>query len=224
VPRHLPGLLHWTFHETLRSFATQNPAFIRIIPSYRAANEGTRRGYGTDRYTETLVNQFSASTRRRYQASGVQRDRRQLSQPASLTKSYHAVICAASAHIYTTMWRSGKITGCKLIPIPLRRQADRREGTARRYTESVRTSRTAQSISSLNDREAPSTAEEIRGWQLAHERTCISFGRARIANAAGQAGPDSATVDPRIWGRRALFWRHQNGTWAERRSFSSGRS
>ena len=37
----------------------------------------------------------------------------------ALTKSYHAVICAALAHIYTDECGAPeKFTGCKLIPIP----------------------------------------------------------------------------------------------------------
>jgi threonine aldolase len=107
--------------KPLRSFASDNNAGIHpeIIKAIALANEGHVVGYGADPYTQTMARKFKdhfgadAQVFVVFNGTGANC----LSLQA-LTKSYHAVICAASAHIYTDECGAPeKFTGCKLIPI-----------------------------------------------------------------------------------------------------------
>jgi threonine aldolase len=108
----------------LRSFASDNNAGIHpeIIKAIALANEGHVVGYGADPYTQAMARKFrdhfgaDAQVFVVFNGTGANC----LSLQA-LTKSYHAVICAASAHIYTDECGAPeKFTGCKLIPIETR--------------------------------------------------------------------------------------------------------
>jgi threonine aldolase len=107
--------------KPLRSFASDNNAGIHpeIIKAIALANEGHVVGYGADPYTQTMVHkfreQFGADSEVFVVFNGTGANCLSLQ---ALTKSYHAVICAASAHIYTDECGAPeKFTGCKLIPI-----------------------------------------------------------------------------------------------------------
>ncbi len=108
--------------KPLRSFASDNNAGIHpeILKAIAMVNEGHVVGYGADPYTAVMVNTFrehfgdDAEVFVVFNGTGANC----LSLEA-LTRSYHAVICAASAHIYTDECGAPeKFTGCKLIPIP----------------------------------------------------------------------------------------------------------
>jgi threonine aldolase len=108
--------------KPLRSFASDNNAGIHpeILKAIALVNEGHVVGYGADPYTAIMVNTFrehfgpDAEVFVVFNGTGANC----LSLQA-LTKSYHAVMCAASAHIYTDECGAPeKFTGCKLIPIP----------------------------------------------------------------------------------------------------------
>lgn len=104
-----------------RSFASDNNAGIHpeILKAIALVNEGHVVGYGADPYTAIMVNTFrehfgaDAEVFVAFNGTGANC----LSLQA-LTRPYHAVICAASAHIYTDECGAPeKFTGCKLIPI-----------------------------------------------------------------------------------------------------------
>lgn len=104
-----------------RSFASDNNAGIHpeILKAISQANEGHVVGYGADPYTEAMVakfrEHFGADTDVFVVFNGTGANCLSLQ---SLTKSYNAVICAASAHIYTDECGAPeKFTGCKLIPL-----------------------------------------------------------------------------------------------------------
>ncbi|MGC2194770.1 MAG: low specificity L-threonine aldolase [Terriglobales bacterium] len=108
--------------KPLRSFASDNNAGIHpeILQAIALVNQGHVVGYGADPYTAIMVNTFrehfgaDAEVFVVFNGTGANC----LSLQA-LTKSYHAVICAASAHIYTDECGAPeKFTGCKLIPVP----------------------------------------------------------------------------------------------------------
>lgn len=107
--------------KPLRSFASDNNAGIHpeIIKAIASANEGHVVGYGADEYTESAVKKFrqhfgdDASPFVVFNGTGAN-----VLSLQALTKSYNAVICAASAHIYTDECGAPeKFTGCKLIPL-----------------------------------------------------------------------------------------------------------
>jgi len=107
--------------KPLRSFASDNNAGIHpeIIKAIALANEGHVVGYGADPYTQTMARKFrdhfGADTQVFVVFNGTGANCLSLQ---ALTKSYHAVICAASAHIYTDECGAPeKFTGCKLIPV-----------------------------------------------------------------------------------------------------------
>jgi threonine aldolase len=104
-----------------RSFASDNNAGIHpeILKAISQANVGHVVGYGADPYTEAMVAKFSehfgADTEVFVVFNGTGANCLSLQ---SLTKTYNAVICAASAHIYTDECGAPeKFTGCKLLPL-----------------------------------------------------------------------------------------------------------
>jgi threonine aldolase len=108
--------------KPLRSFASDNNAGIHpeIIKAIALANEGHVVGYGADPYTQAMACKFrehfgaDAEVFVVFNGTGAN-----VLSLQALTKSYHAVICAASAHIYTDECGAPeKFTGCKLIPVP----------------------------------------------------------------------------------------------------------
>jgi threonine aldolase len=108
--------------KPLRSFASDNNAGIHpeVLKAIALVNESHVVGYGADPYTAIMVNtfreHFGADAEAFVVFNGTGANCLSLQ---ALTKSYHAVICAASAHIYTDECGAPeKFTGCKLIPIP----------------------------------------------------------------------------------------------------------
>jgi threonine aldolase len=107
-----------------RSFASDNNAGVHpeVLQAIAAANQGHAVGYGDDPYTEAAIRKF----KRHFGAdievfivfNGTAANCLSLK---ALTNTYHAVICAEAAHIYTDECGAPeKFTGCKLIPLPTR--------------------------------------------------------------------------------------------------------
>jgi threonine aldolase len=108
--------------KPIRSFASDNNAGIhpRVVQAIAAVNQGHVVGYGNDPYTEAAVRRFKQHFGPEIEVfivfNGTAANCLSLK---AMTESYHAVICADSAHIYTDECGAPeKFTGCKLIPIP----------------------------------------------------------------------------------------------------------
>ncbi len=104
-----------------RSFASDNNAGIhpKVLEAIAAANQGHTVGYGDDPFTESAAHKFKEHFGPDIEVFPVFNGTAAncLSLKA-LTQSFHAVICAEAAHIYTDECGAPeKFTGCKLIPI-----------------------------------------------------------------------------------------------------------
>ncbi len=183
--------------KPLRSFASDNNAGIHpeILKAIAMVNQGHVVGYGADPYTALAVNTFrehfgdDVEVFPVFNGTGANC----LSLEA-LTKSYHAVICAASAHIYTDECGAPeKFTGCKLIPIltpdgkltvELVRHAYHGIGDEHHVQPKVI------SITQATEMGTVYRPEEIRALaNFAHERDLyLHMDGARIANAAASLG------------------------------------
>jgi len=183
--------------KPLRSFASDDNAGIHpdILKAIAMVNQGHVVGYGADPYTAIMVNTFrehfgeDAEIFVVFNGTGANC----LSLEA-LTRSYHAVICAASAHIYTDECGAPeKFTGCKLIPIPtpdgkltveLIRHAYHGIGDEHHVQPKVI------SITQATEMGTVYRAEEIRAIaNFAHEHDLyLHMDGARIANAAATLG------------------------------------
>lgn len=105
-----------------RSFASDNNAGIHpeVLKAIAAANAGHTVGYGDDPFTAAAVKKFKQHFGSDIEVfiafNGTAANCLGLK---ALTNSYHAVICAEAAHIYTDECGAPeKFTGCKLIPLP----------------------------------------------------------------------------------------------------------
>src|SRR5580765_2037738 len=183
--------------KPLRSFASDNNAGIHpdILKAIAMVNQCHVVGYGADPYTAIMVNTFrehfgeDAEIFVVFNGTGANC----LSLEA-LTRSYHAVICAASAHIYTDECGAPeKFTGCKLIPIPtpdgkltveLIRHAYHGIGDEHHVQPRVI------SITQATEMGTVYRSEEIRAIaNFAHEHDLyLHMDGARIANAAATLG------------------------------------
>ena len=108
--------------KAIRSFASDNNAGIHpdVLKAISAANRGHVVGYGDDAYTDAAVRKFKEHFGPDIEVfivfNGTAANCLSLK---ALTDSYHAVICAEAAHIYTDECGAPeKFTGCKLIPLP----------------------------------------------------------------------------------------------------------
>ena len=107
--------------KPIRSFASDNNAGIhpRILQAITAANQGHMIGYGDDAHTQRAIRQFKEHFGPDIEVfivfNGTAANCLSLK---ALTESFHAVICAAGAHIYVDECGAPeKFTGCKLMPI-----------------------------------------------------------------------------------------------------------
>ncbi len=183
--------------KPLRSFASDNNAGIHpeILKAIALVNQGHVVGYGADPYTAIMVNTFrehfgeDAEVFVVFNGTGANT----LSLQA-MTKSYQAVICAASAHIYTDECGAPeKFTGCKLIPIAtsdgkltveMVRHAYHGIGDEHHVQPKVI------SITQATEMGTVYRPEEIRALaSFAHERDLyLHMDGARLANAAAALG------------------------------------
>lgn len=183
--------------KPLRSFASDNNAGIHpeILKAIAAANEGHVVGYGADPYTESMVRKFrehfgaDAEIFVVFNGTGANC----LSLQA-LTKSYQAVICAASAHIYTDECGAPeKFTGCKLIPLHTADGKLTVEMVQHAYHGIGDEHHVQPKVVSITQSTEMGTVyqpDEIRALaQFAHERGMfLHLDGARIANAAASLG------------------------------------
>jgi threonine aldolase len=183
--------------KPLRSFASDNNAGIHpeILKAIALVNQGHVVGYGADPYTAIMVNTFrehfgeDAEVFVVFNGTGANT----LSLQA-MTKSYQAVVCAASAHIYTDECGAPeKFTGCKLIPITtsdgkltveMVRHAYHGIGDEHHVQPKVI------SITQATEMGTVYRPEEIRALaSFAHERDLyLHMDGARLANAAAALG------------------------------------
>lgn len=181
----------------MRGFASDNNAGIHpeIIKAIALANEGHVVGYGADPCTETMVRKFrdhfgaDAKVFVVFNGTGAN-----VLSLQALTKSYHAVICAASAHICTDECAAPeKHTGCKLIPIPTADGKLTLEMVQHAYP-GVGDEHHAQpkviSITQSTEMGTVYQPDEIRALaKFAHERDMyLHLDGARLANAAASLG------------------------------------
>jgi len=108
--------------KPVRSFASDNNAGVHpeVLDAIASVNEGHTVVYGDDAYTNSAVRKFKKHFGQDIEVfivfNGTAANCLSLK---ALTNSYHAVICADFAHIYTDECGAPeKFTGCKLIPIP----------------------------------------------------------------------------------------------------------
>jgi len=106
----------------VRSFASDNSAGVHaeILKALGDANHGHVVAYGDDPYTRSAMakfeEHFGPEIKVFFVFNGTAANVLGLT---ALTQSYHAVICAEPAHIYTDECGAPeKFTGCKLIPLP----------------------------------------------------------------------------------------------------------
>jgi len=183
--------------KPVRSFASDNNAGIHpeILKAIAMVNQGHVVGYGADPYTAIMVNTFrehfgaDAEVFVVFNGTGANC----LSLQA-LTRSYQAVICAASAHIYTDECGAPeKFSGCKLIPlitadgkltVDMVRHAYHGIGDEHHVQPKVI------SITQATEMGTVYRPEEIRALaEFAHARELyLHVDGARIANAAASQG------------------------------------
>jgi threonine aldolase len=183
--------------KPLRSFASDNNAGIHpeIIKAIAQANQGHVVGYGADPYTETLSEKFrehfGTDTEAFVVFNGTGANVLSLQ---ALTRPYHAVICAASAHIYTDECGAPeKFTGCKLIPIQTpdgKLTVEMAEHAYHGIGDEHHVQPRVISITQCTEMGTIYRPEEIQALaHFAHERDMfLHLDGARIANAAASLG------------------------------------
>lgn len=180
-----------------RSFASDNNAGVhpKVLEAVAAANRGHAVGYGDDAHTGNAVRLF-----RKHFGNDVEVFMVFNGTAANclglkaLAASYHAVICAEGAHIYTDECGAPeKFTGCKLIPIPtpdgkLTVEAVRHvyHGIGDQHHVQPRVI----SITQATELGTVYTSREVRELaKFAHDRDMLlHMDGARIANAAASLG------------------------------------
>jgi threonine aldolase len=183
--------------KPVRSFASDNNAGIhpKILQAIAAANRGHVVGYGDDRYTEAAVRKFKQHFGADIEVfivfNGTAANCLGLK---SLTKSFHAVICAEAAHICTDECGAPeKFTGCKLIPIPTndgKLTVESVSHACHGIGDQHHVQPRVISITQATEMGTVYTPREIRELaRFAHERDMfLHMDGARIANAAVSLG------------------------------------
>jgi threonine aldolase len=183
--------------EPLRSFASDNNAGIHpeILKAIALANHGHVVGYGADSYTEAMVKKFrdhfgsDAEVFLVFNGTGAN-----VLSLQALTRSYHAVLCAASAHIYTDECGAPeKVAGCKLIPLPTSNGKLTVETVGRAYHGIGDEHHVQPKVIAITQATEVGTVyqpEEIQALAtFAHERDLyLHVDGARVANAAAALG------------------------------------
>jgi threonine aldolase len=112
---------HKTIIQMKKGFASDNNAGVHpeILTAMAGVNAGHVTGYGNDVYTEQaralFVKEFGAGTEVFFVFNGTGANVLGL---ATLTRSFHSVICAETAHIQEDECGAPeKFTGCKLLPV-----------------------------------------------------------------------------------------------------------
>ena len=180
-----------------RSFASDNNAGIhpKVLQAIAAANQGHAVGYGDDTYTEAAVRQFKQHFGDDIEVffvfNGTAANCLGLK---ALIESYHALICAEAAHIYTDECGAPeKFTGCKLIPIATVDGKLTVESVSHAYHgigDQHHVQPRVISITQATEMGTVYKPREIRDLaRFAHERSMfLHMDGARIANAAVSLG------------------------------------
>jgi threonine aldolase len=183
--------------KPVRSFASDNNAGVhpRVLQAIAAVNRGHVVGYGDDPYTEAAVRKFKQQFGSDIEVfivfNGTAANCLSLK---ALTESYHAVICAEAAHIYTDECGAPeKFTGCKLIPIPTADGKLTVEAVRHAYHgvgDQHHVQPRVLSITQVTEMGTVYEAREVRELaRFAHERDLfLHMDGARIANAAVSLG------------------------------------
>jgi threonine aldolase len=183
--------------KPVRSFASDNNAGVhpKVLQAIAAANRGHVVGYGTDPYTETVIRkfkrQFGSDSEVFIVFNGTAANCLSLK---ALTESYHGVICAEAAHIYTDECGAPeKFTGCKLIPIPTTDGKLTVESVRHAYHgigDQHHVQPRVISITQATEMGTVYSPREVRDLaRFAHERNMfLHMDGARIANAAVSLG------------------------------------
>jgi len=180
-----------------RSFASDNNAGIhpKVLEAIAAANQGHVVGYGDDPYTGAAVDKFKQHFGSDIDVfiafNGTAANCLGLK---ALTESYHAVICAEGAHIYTDECGAPeKFTGCKLIPIATTDGKLTMESVSHAYHgigDQHHVQPRVISITQATEMGTVYKPKEIRDLaRFAHQRSMfLHMDGARIANAAVSLG------------------------------------
>src|SRR5437870_2518846 len=190
-------LLHCCTMKPARSFASDNNAGIHpeVLKAISAANHGHAVGYGDDPYTSSAVQKFKQHFGDDAEVfivfNGTAANCLSLK---ALTDSFHAVICAASAHIYTDECGAPeKFTGCKLIPIQTpdgKLTVEMAQHAYHGIGDEHHVQPKVISITQSTEMGTVYRPEEVRALaRFAHERDMyLHLDGARIANAAASLG------------------------------------
>ncbi|MBV5312688.1 MAG: low specificity L-threonine aldolase [Prolixibacteraceae bacterium] len=176
-----------------RGFASDNNSGIHpeILNALSAANEGHAVGYGGDELTQQAISrfkqEFGEQTDIYFVFNGTGANVLSLS---TLTRSFHSVICADTAHIQTDECGAPeKFTGSKLLPVSTVKGKISPEGISK-YLHGFDFEHHSQpgiiSISQVTELGTIYTLEEIKAiTTLAHQYGLfVHMDGARIANAA----------------------------------------
>jgi len=176
-----------------RGFASDNNSGIHpeILKALSAANEGHAVGYGGDVLTAMAINrfklEFGEQTDVYFVFNGTGANVLSLS---TLTRSFHSVICAETAHIQVDECGAPeKFTGSKLLPVTTVKGKITPEGIAK-YLHGFDFEHHSQpgiiSISQVTELGTVYTVQEIKAiTSLAHQYGLfVHMDGARIANAA----------------------------------------
>ena len=186
-------LLHWWPMKPSRSFASDNNAGVhpRVLKRIVSVNQGHVVGYGDDVYTEAAARQFRRHFGKDIEVffvfNGTAANCLSL---RALTNSYHAIVCAQSAHIYVDECGAPeKFTGCKLLPVPTKDGKLTLEAVSAAYHGIGDQHHVQPRVISITQATEVGTVyrpEEIQSLaQFAHERGMfLHVDGARIANAA----------------------------------------
>lgn len=176
-----------------RSFASDNNAGVHpaVLKAIADANQGHAVGYGDDPYTGSVVQKFKKifgpDIEVFFVFNGTAANCLGLK---ALTNSYHAVVCAESAHIYTDECGAPeKFTGCKLIPLPVTNGKITVESVRHAYQGIGDPHHVQARVISITQATEVGTVykpEEIKALaRFAHQREMfLHMDGARIANAA----------------------------------------
>ena len=180
-----------------KGFASDNNAGIHpaILKSIGDVNTGHEKGYGDDPYTAEAVDlfrkEFGSDTEVFFVFNGTGANVLGLS---SLTRSYHSVICAGTAHIHTDECGAPeKFTGCKLLAVETP-DGKITPDSVRPHLHGFDFEHHAQpriiSISQVTEMGTVYRPEEIRALaDLAHHHNMyLHMDGARISNAAAALG------------------------------------
>jgi threonine aldolase len=180
-----------------RSFASDNNAGVHaeVLKALAAVNQGHVVGYGDDPYTESATQKFhehfGPGVDVFFVFNGTAANVLSLK---ALTESYHAVICAEAAHIYTDECGAPeKFTGCKLIPISTKDGKLTVDAVQHAYHGVGDQHHVQPRVISITQATEIGTVykpQEIQALaQFAHERGMfLHMDGARIANAAASLG------------------------------------